>query len=172
MPVMTLEALRTAKSKKARNRRKLRRDLERRRDDFCPWVHALKAPISRATKYEALELMRLDLLSHLDFVSGDCADDGAKARRWAKKTIEKITGRLLEISSLIVRAAQRAREDGRVEYDYEAERRGHVTDPAPERDWQRSQDYWKRGLDAADEKPVADNRTRAPARGKRKSRRS
>jgi hypothetical protein len=78
------------------------------------WEHALTRPLS-GTKFEMLELMRIDIIEYLDVLT-TCPYDDEKSNKERARDLRRIALRLAELTPQRAKAMRAALRAGRVEY--------------------------------------------------------
>lgn len=89
------------------------------------WEHALLRPLSSRTKFELIELMRLDLFEYLDVLTTDPYTD-KKCRASVDREILRTGERLRELTAWRAKALDVALRARRVEYSWQAAMRGEA----------------------------------------------
>src|SRR5579862_1205498 len=102
------------------------------------WEHALTCPLPRGTKFEFIELIRIDLFEFLDVLSTSPYTD-SKSRASANKDIRRIAARLKELTRLRAKALNRALKAGRVEYVYLSDSGRAQDNPPSDPMWREAQ---------------------------------
>ena len=98
------------------------------------WEHALSRPL-RGIRFEALELMRMDLFEYIDVLTA-CPYDDKKSNLDRARDLRRIALRLTELTPRRAKALRAARKAGRIDFGWVSESEG----PAPiAQEWQR---YW------------------------------